>query len=297
FMKFINIRLIPTTRIPRKTTPLGPNLSVAQPAAYSRGWGNILVGLSGFSQIAGWPDREPADLQTYTDYIGPHYVAAAIIAALLYRQRTGKGMYLDVSQNEASLQFLAPLILDYTVNGRIANRMGNRSTYAAPHAAYRCRGDDRWCTIAVSTDEEWQNFVKVIGNPAWTKDSRFSTFLARKKNEEELDRLVEAWTINHTAEEVMEMMQAVGVPAGTAETGEDLVENDPQLAHEHYFQRVDHPEGGTYLVHPSPIVPSKSYHEVRRSPLLGEHNEYVLKELLGLSDDEIADLVIDGAVE
>lgn len=267
------------------------------PAAKARGGGKDLVALSGFTNIAGWPDRKPAELGFYTDYIGPHYNAVAIAAALVYRWRTGKGMFIDMSQCEAGLQFMAPTLLDYAVNGRIANRMGNRSTYAVPHAAYHCRGDDRWCAIAVATDEEWQSFVKVIGQPAWTQDTRFSTFLERKKNEEELDKLVEAWTVNRSAEEVMAMMQAAGVPAGVVTTGEDLVDRDPQLSQERYFRVLDHPEGGSYLVHTSPFVPSKSYDEVRRASLLGEHNEYVLKERLGLSDEEIAELKSDGAVE
>lgn len=267
------------------------------PAASSRGGGVPLSALSGFSHIAGWPDRKPAELGFYTDYIGPHYNVVAILAALLYRRRTGKGIFIDMSQYEAGIQFLAPLLLDYFVNGRVASRMGNRSTYAAPHNTYRCRGSDRWCTIAITTEAEWQSFVKVIGNPAWTKDPGFNTFLARKRNEDELDRLVEKWTQQHTAEEVMTMLQQAGVPAGTVVTGEDLVEHDPQLAHQPYFTLVDHPEAGPHLVHPSPFVPSKSSCEVRRSPLLGEHNEYVLKDLLKFSEEEIAELVIDGAVE
>ncbi|MFC1864696.1 CaiB/BaiF CoA transferase family protein [Chloroflexota bacterium] len=267
------------------------------PYAAQPGYGFHLMAFSGFSQIAGWPDREPPYLGPYTDFIAPEFSAVAILAALDYRRRTGKGQYLDLSQYETGVCFMAPLILDYAVNRRVADRMGNRYEYAAPHGAYRCRGEDRWCAIAVLTDEEWQSFCKVIGSPAWTNEPRFSTLLARKQNEEELDRLVEEWTINHSSEEVMSMMQAAGVAAGVVETSEDLLEHDPQLRHRHFFWELDHPELGKYRALGPPFVLSKSPYEMRRAPLLGEHNEYALKEILSMSDEEIAQLVIEGVVE
>ena len=261
------------------------------------GFGTHLTALSGFSHIAGWPDREPGWLAFYTDYIAPHFNALAILAALDYRRRTGKGQYIDMSQYENGAHFLAPLILDYVVNQRVDNRLGNRADYAAPHGAYRCRGEDRWCAIAVSTDEEWQSFCRVMANPAWVSDQRFATFSARKDNEDELDRLVEAWTINRPAEEVMNLMQASGVPAGVVETGEDLLEHDPQLKHRHFFWELDHPEIDKYRAWGPAFIMSKSSCELRRAAVLGEHNEYILKEILGMSDEEIAGLVIEGAIE
>ncbi|MFC1977205.1 CaiB/BaiF CoA transferase family protein [Chloroflexota bacterium] len=267
------------------------------PHAHHPGFGFHLSALSGFSHITGWPDREPLGLGPYTDFIAPHFNVLAILAALDYRRRTGKGLYLDMSQYENGIHFMAPLILDYAVNQRVANRMGNRSACAVPHGAYRCRGEERWCAIAVFTDEEWQSFSKVIGNLTLTNNPKFSTLPARKENEEELDGLVEEWTINHSPEEVMSMMQAAGVAAGVVETGEDLLEHDPQLKHHHFFWELDHPEIGKYQARGPAFVLSKSPCEVRRAPLLGEHNEYVLKKILGMSDEEIAGLVIEGAVE
>ncbi len=260
--------------------------------------GSQLGALSGFCQINGWPEGEPISVGVYTDFIVPYYGISILLAALLYRRRTGKGQYIDLAQCETALQFMAPLILDYTVNQREAGRMGNRSTYAAPHGAYRCRGEDRWCAIAVFTDKEWESFCKVVGNPAWTKEPRFSTLLARKENEDELDRLVKEWTINHSAEEVMSMMQAAGVAAGVLETCEDIMEHDPHLRHRHYFREVDHPVVGKYRAHGNAFALSKiPTTEIRHAPLMGEHNEYALKELLGMSDDEIAELVIEGVLE
>jgi benzylsuccinate CoA-transferase BbsF subunit len=267
------------------------------PYATSPGYGGPLTALSGFHHITGWPDREPAQLGAYTDFVAPHFAIIAIMAALDYRRRTGKGQYLDLSQYECGIHFMAPLVLEYVVNKRIVNRMGNRLPQAAPHNAYRCRGEDRWCAIAVFTDEEWQSFCKVIGNPAWTNDSKFTTLLARKENEDELDRRVREWTIDYSAEEVMNMMQAAGVAAGVLETAEDLQEHDPQLKHRHLYWELDHPEVGKYVAPRHVFMVSKATYAMRRAPLLGEHNEYGLKEVLGISDEEIAKLVEEGVIE
>ncbi|MFC1918603.1 CaiB/BaiF CoA transferase family protein [Chloroflexota bacterium] len=267
------------------------------PYATHPGFGFHLSALSGFYQITGWPDREPPYLGPYTDFIAPHFNVLVILAALDYRRRTGRGMYIDMSQYENGVHFLAPLILDYLVNRRVADRTGNRYPYAAPHNAYRCRGDDRWCAIAVFTDEEWNSFCRVTGNPAWTKDPRFGSLEARKENEEELDRLVEEWTGNYPAEEVMSMMQSAGVAAGVLETGKDLLECDPQLRHRHFFWELDHPEIGKHYAPGPSFLLSKVPYELRCAPLLSEHNEYALKKILGMPDDEIAELIADGVVE
>ena len=267
------------------------------PHATHPGYGWNLGALSGYFHITGWPDREPvAPDGPYTDFIAPRFSISTVMAALDYRRRTGKGQYIDLSQYETGIHFLGPLILDYTVNQRVANRMGNRCADAAPHGAYRCRGEDRWCAIAVFTDEEWQSFVRVIGNTAWTGNPTFASLRARKENEDELDRLVEEWTIKQSAEEVMTMMQAAGVAAGVLQTGEDLLEHDPQLKHRNSFWELDHPEIGKYRPPRPSFVLSKSSCELRRAPLLGEHNEYALKEFLGMSEEEIAELVIDGVI-
>jgi len=267
------------------------------PYTWMPGFGEHLSALCGFFHIAGWPDREPADLGHYTDFIAPRFNALAILAALDYRRRTGKGQYLDLSQYEGGVQLMAPLVLDYVVNQRVATRMGNRAPNAAPHGVYRCRDQDRWCALAVFTDREWQSFCQVIGNPAWTQDPRFATFRGRKANEDELDTLVEDWTVSQSREQVMTMMQAAGVAAGAVQTGEDLFDHDPQLRHRNFYPEIEHPEIGKYFTVAPPYRFSKSSYELRRAPLIGEHNEYAFKEVLGLSDDEIAELVIEGVIE
>ena len=262
------------------------------------GYGGTLQALAGFTNLTGWPDRWPVQVdRSYPDFIAPRFGVVAVIAALDYRERTGKGQYIDISEYEDSIHFLAPVILDYTANRNIQGRAGNRCAYAAPHGCYRCKGDDKWCVISVFTDGDWSAFCKAIGNPGWANEPRFKTLLGRKQNEEELDRLVEEWTINYSAEEVMNMMQAAGVAAGVLQTLEDLAEYDPQLKYLHFYWELDHPEVGKHHVAAPPFVLSKSPCELRRAPLLGEHNEYVFKEILGLSDEEVAELVIEGVIE
>ena len=192
---------------------------------------------------------------------------------------------------------MAPILLDYTVNQRVADRMGNRYPNSSPHNVYRCLGEDRWCAIAVFTDEEWRSFCKIIGNPTLSEDPRFATLLARKDNEEELDQLTNEWTVKHSAEEVMTLMQTAGVAAGVAETAKDQLDHDLQLKHRHFFREVEHPQVGTQI---SPVGPhfqlSKTACELRRAPILGEHNDYVFKELLGISDEEVTRLVNEGVI-
>lgn len=267
------------------------------PQSSQPGYGNPLTALAGFNYIAGWPDREPAGLWAYTDFISPHFNTLAILAALEYRRRTGKGQYIDIAQYETSIQFMTPAILDYVVNGRTASRMGNRCDYAAPHGVYPCLGDDRWCTIAIFNDEEWNAFVNVIGHSEWTGDPRFATLMARKDNEDELDKLIGEWTINCPPEEIMTLLQSAGVEAGVVENAEDLQENDPQLKHRHLYWRLEHPDIGEYTAPRTVFTLSKSPCSVERAPLLGEHNEYALKKILDLSDEEVSELVIDGTLE
>jgi crotonobetainyl-CoA:carnitine CoA-transferase CaiB-like acyl-CoA transferase len=261
------------------------------------GLGIQLSALGGFTHFTGWPDRDPLSFMfAYSDYFVPMLSIPLLCAALDYRRRTGKGQMIDISQTEICFQFLAPYILEYEVNGKESERRGNLHPYAAPHNAYRCKGDDRWCAIAVFTDEEWEAFGKVIGNPAWAKDPKFATLLSRKKNEAELDRLVEEWTVNHTAEEVMKLMQEAGVAAGVAQKAEDIY-NDPQLRQRNIFWKMNHKEIGEFTHMGQPSDLSKTPAEARMpAPCLGEHTDYVCKEILGLSEDEINNLLVEGII-
>jgi crotonobetainyl-CoA:carnitine CoA-transferase CaiB-like acyl-CoA transferase len=203
-----------------------------------------------------------------------------------------------MSQYENAIHFMGGLVLDYEVNKRVLGRKGNQCDYAAPHNAYRCLGEDRWCAIAVFTDEEWQSFCRVIGEPEWTRDPGFATLLGRKHHETELDRHIEEWTASRTAEEVMTLMQSAGVAAGVVENGEDLLDRDPQFKHRQTFVELEHPEGGKYRTQTGPHFKlSKVPFQLKRAPRLGEHNEYVLKGILGISGEEYDRLVKEGVID
>ncbi len=263
------------------------------PYAKHPGSGHKLTALCGFNHIMGWPDRGPGWIGAYTDFIAPRYNILAIMAALEYRRRTGKGQYLDMSQYEGGLQFMAPSILEYAVNGRILERMGNWSEYASPNAAYQCIGDDRWCAVTVANEEEWKIFCGVIGQPELAANPKFANLEARKANEVELDALVTKWTLTKTAEEVMDLLQKAGVAAAVVATGEDLMDKDPQIQYRGSFVAVDHPEYPAKVKKPkyrtqtgNHFKMSKYTPEITSVPKLGEHNEYVFKELLGVSDED-----------
>ncbi len=232
----------------------------------------------------------------YTDTVAPGFSIIALVSALLYRRRTGKGVFIDQSQTEAGLYFLGPTFLDSLVNGREASRQGNRDPYMVPHGIFPCRGDDRWVAIAVSNEEEWQKFRQALEREEWLQDEKFATLMARKDNEDELERLISEWTAQRTPEEVMEFLQSAGVPAGIVASTEDLF-NDPQLKQREHFGTLEHKVVGRHSYELPSFRFSKMPHQPQRpAPLLGEHNEYVLKELLGFTDDEIVQFLIEGAI-
>lgn len=259
----------------------------------SPGYGDQLSAISGLHEISGWPDRLPGEIGFYTDFIAPRFNALTILAALDYRRRTGKGQYLDCAQHQGGVQFVAPSLLDYVVNGRIAVRQGNDDDYAAPHGSYPCKGEDRWCVIAITTDEEWNSFCDVIGNPDWTKDPKFATLESRKENRQALDEHVASWTVTETDEDAMTTLQNAGVPAGRINDSRDHMDNNPQMAFREFYQEREHPELGTYRPPRQPCILSKSPCQIRRAPLMGEHNESALKEIIGLTDDDIEELVVE----
>jgi benzylsuccinate CoA-transferase BbsF subunit len=267
------------------------------PHRHFSGFGMMAAALGGYAHITGWPDRMPAiPYGAYTDFISPYYGSAALIAALDYRRKTGKGQYLDLSQFECGQQFLAPALIDHALTGREICRMGNRHPYAAPHGIFPCKEEETWCFIAVFTDDEWKAFCEVIENPEWTKQSEFQTMLDRKKNEDQLEKNVAEWTSRYTQDEVMITMQANGVPAGVVHPCSGL-HQDPQLKHRGFFVELNHNGIGPHHYDGFTFTLSKTPGKLRMpAPCLGEHNEYIYKEILGLSDDEIADLIGESVI-
>jgi len=268
------------------------------PHCQSRGLGATIQALAGVNHMTGWPDRAPVGTTVpYTDYIACNYTAFALLAALDYRRRTGQGQYIDVSQYEASLDFLEAAILDYTVNRRIQSRLGNHHPTFAPHGAYRCQGEERWCAIAVTNDQEWQALCHAMGEPPWSQDPRFATLRGRRRHQEELDAHIEAWTQGFPPEQVMVTLQAAGVPCGIVSTTED-VHNDPQLKHRHHYWPLEHLEMGTVSYDGPSFRLSKTPCEVPRpAPCLGQHNEYIYKDFLGMSEEEYVALLVEGVFE
>ena len=269
------------------------------PYANLPAFGMVLVPIAGLPNFIGWPGKEPlpVGVSAYTDCISPRFATAALIAALDYRKKTGKGQLLDLSQFETAIHLLTPAILEYASSGREPERIGNSSPYAAPHGVYPCQGDDRWCTIAVSDDEEWRDLCREMGRPEYAEDPRFDTLANRKKNEDELNRLIGEWTTGLTAEEVMTRLQTAGVPAGVVKNTADMYD-DPQLRKRNIYWPMEHSEMGmfTHLGQSFQLskTPAQAYSP---SPLLGEHTEYICTRLLGMPDEEFIDLMQKGVFE
>ena len=265
-------------------------------------YGQTLQAWSGFTQLTGFPDTDPSGpASAYSDAVGGMAGAQAVLLALLHRSRTGRGQWLDVSQFESLSSLLETLVLDMSVNGpdAVSERTGNRLPYAggAPHGAYRCNGDDRWVAITVFTDEEWSAFTNAMGNPSWADDLRFATAESRQQNADALDSLVESWTTQHSAEHVMNLLQSAGVAAGVVQTGADL-SRDPQLKERGFFRRVPDHQGEYRTIESAPYKLSRTSGSVTRgAPPFAADMTYVLRELLGMSDDEVEDCAIAGAFD
>ena len=261
------------------------------------GYGMFGVTYAGYSHLTGWPDRDPLPLfNNYSDFIAPWYLMMTTIGALLHRQKTGKGMYLDQSQVEAGVNFLTPTVMDYMINERIANRMGNSDPYMAPHGLYPVLGADRWVAITVTSEEEWQNLCCVMGHVEWLDDPTFATMMARKENEEELNARIAEWTRDFAPHQLMAMLQDAGVPCGVVQNCEDLF-NDPQLKERKHYRFLEHKVIGSHAYNAPAYILSRTPNNISKAgPCLGEDNEYVYKELLGYSDDEVADMLAEGVI-
>ena len=263
-------------------------------------FGPILMAFSGMTFL--WRDPEievpgAASQTAFPDYIAPSYGALAILAALHYRERTGKGQYIDLSQAESAASMLAPAYLEWLVNGREPEPQGNFNPYAAPHGCYRCKGDDRWCVISVETQDEWLKFCEIVEHPEWAADSRFTDHSARVANRVELDALVESWTLQKTPHQVMLMLQRDGIAAGVVQTAEDLY-RDPHLRERGFARDVCLPQAGwltragpSVRMTDRPFIPKEDAH------LAGEDNEAVFGELLGMSQAQIKEMTEQGILK
>lgn len=266
------------------------------PFARFAGYGGLSTALSGFYYTTGLPTDDPVfPYAAYTDFLNPPISIALILAALDYRRRTGQGTYIDQSQAEVGLHFLAPALLDYDVNKHIIGRTGNRSDAACPHGVYPCLGEDRWIALSVFDDAQWASFCKAVNGVLWTGEEKFKTFDSRKKNEDDLDRNIGSWTRQRTAEELLELMQAHHVPAGIVKTNKDLFD-DPQLAFRKHFIWLENEEMGRHAYEKPPFIFSEMEPNITTAPVLGEDNEYVYRAILGYNDDDIGEFLVDGVI-
>jgi len=258
------------------------------------GFGAQGSALSGFNHLTGWPDRASAGPSgTITDSLSPRYVALAMVAALLERRRTGEGQYVDVSQIETAVYSTSEVQVRYAARGEVVTRSGNRSEQVAPHAAYPCRGEDRWLVIAVWNDDDWQRLREQMGHPEWSADPAYASNAGRLADADALDEAISQWTREHDARELMSSLQAAGIEAGVCQQFHEIVD-DPQLAHRRHWTRVEHSNVGSLLVERSGFRLSETDGELRAAgPNLGEHTDAILSKCLGLDSAELERLHAD----
>ncbi|MFN0026366.1 MAG: CaiB/BaiF CoA transferase family protein [Acidimicrobiales bacterium] len=260
------------------------------------GFGTMAAAMSGFFHICGWPDRPPSGpFGAYTDYVAPRYFLCSVLAALAHRDRTGQGQYVDFSQAEASMHNLSWLLLDYHVNGRVAQRQGNDDARFAPHGVYPCAGEDAWVAVVCETDRQWQEFCAELGKTAAPLGHLgVADRLARRG---ELDQLITAWTSSRTPDEVTAVLQARAIPAHGVSTSPEALA-DPQLRHRNHFVEVPHGNLGTTWMEGSRFVLSRTPATMRRAgPTMGEDTFDILTGTLGYDADRVAELAAQGILE
>ena len=251
----------------------------------------------GLVYLWGHPDDEfPVGAPLpHPDHIAGKIGLMGVLAALDHRRRTGEGQFIDLSQAEAGAALMGEKYLEWSMNGRDPQPQGNRVTYAAPHGAYQCRGDDRWCVIAILDDSQWYALCDVLGRDDWKADPRFTTLAGRLASQDELDPGIAAWASQQTAEGAMELLQAAGVPAGYVQNARDHLA-DAHLQFRKGYIELDHPTAGRQWYPGNPVRLSGTQPLSQRSALLGEHTVDICRELLGMPDSEIESLMSTQAI-
>ncbi len=262
------------------------------------GWGTAVISYAGLASITGYEEDGIPQMMggTWPDYTIGTYSPFTILAAIYHRKMTGKGVFVDYSMCEGVITMIPEAILDYTMNGRVATPKSNKDELMAPHGIYKCDGDDKWVAIAVGSDSEWSELCKVMGREDLARDERYSDLFGRQKNRHELDRLIEEWTKGRAAREVSALLQNAGIAAGPVFRADDVAE-DEHLRIRDQFVEIVHPEVGPKLQPALPVRMSKVLKpNLDTAPLIGEHNGYVFGELLGLSGDEIFQLMEESVI-
>ena len=272
-----------------------------------KSYGILVQHMGGVSLMSGNEGEPPSAINTsYSDYHTGVFQPSAIIGALMRRRLTGQPATMESSIFKSGAVTAGPAILDYQVNGRLPERIANRGTENAPHGAYQCQGDDRWCAIAVQDDEQWAGFKRAIGNPEWCGEPQFATAEGRVAGQERIDALVGEWTAQLTADDVMQRMQREGVPASIVSQGDDLYNSEHLKAREFYRHTPSYvAERGTpaweweyrdSVAWTTPVRLSETPLEFGHYSNVGEDNDYVFREILGMSESEIERLSEDGSL-
>lgn len=258
-----------------------------------------LQSLAGLTYLTSYSQDAPMGLgYAYADIISGLYGAIAILAALEHRDRCGQGQYIDLSEYEAVCTAIGPALIDAYFNNYQILPPGNDAEHrpAAPYGCYKCSGEDRWCVITVFTEDEWQSLCSLLGNPDWTKAHKFSSLAGRMKHKAILDRHIGEWTAGQTAEQVVDRLQRAGIAAGVVQNAEDLVK-DPQLTARNFFASLNHPVLGEIKSDTYPVKFKKSRQAAwKASPLLGEANQYVFEELIGMQKTTIQSYIERGII-
>ena len=262
-------------------------------------FGPTIQSLSGHTFLTSYEKDLPQGLGfSYVDIMAGLYGVLAVLAALEYRQNTGLGQHIDLSEYEAACTLLGPVFLDITANNTEILPRGNRdsSIPAAPYGCYPCLGEDRWCAIAVFGEDEWRALRDIMQNPAWAQEAKFSTLARRKLNEAALDKNLEKWTRKQDADEIARRLQEANVSAGVVQTAADLA-TDTHLLARRFFREMKHPRLGTTKTDRCPIAFEDDWEGPwKPSPALGEDNDYVYGELLHLPPEARNSLVGRGII-
>ena len=253
--------------------------------------------LSGMAHMTGYANDGPMKSGiNHGDPITGSHAAGVLLAALRYRRRTGKGMFVDVSQQESAVALIGGEVVAYQISGQEPERIGNHSSWFAPQNAYPCAGEDRWVTIAVTNDSQWRSLAEAIGHPELADDPRFATNEARLQHRRELDDLIAPWMADQDMWDITRQLQAQGIPAGPVLRGPDLLEN-PHYTDRGTFNYVDHPRVGPKWYQGFAWRMSKTPGQVHwPSPTLGQHNRQIYADLLGLNDGDIDGLEAEGVI-
>ncbi len=279
---------------PRIVTASFPVMGTWGPKASWKGIGNSVVALCGLAAHTGAVERKPTGVLLHTDFTLAPLAVTAIVSALIQRERTGIGQEIEIPQYEAGLHLLDTELIEQLANGVTPARRGNRSPEASPHGLFRCAGDDRWLALEVRHTVDWLELCQVIGRADLAARDDLRTLAGRQQAADEIEAAISAWISRQERWQAAEQLVAAGMPAGPNEDIEDLVETDPSMAG--FFHEFDHPVGIRFMAQNQPFLWNGERLPIRRAPFFGEHNEEVYRRELGLSEDEVTQLIIGGVI-